>query len=373
MPVMAGRLPLYALLSQALVAFVIEFDNEFEYRTPHRTSDYGATPAPYRVPWLVSMVMWTRFLRFVPDDGVLVRDLQLLSRTAPKELDLWLTRLSRWWGYLVIDSDQGARQSKRISADAIVRPTHGGRIALAVWRPLTGEIEDRWRQRSGSGTMDGLMASLREVAGQLDPALPGFLPILGYGLCSSPPDPKLPPSPEPVGDTSLPALLSKMLYAFAIDFERSSPVSLAMFADILRLTGPEGVPVRELPGAAFVSKEAVAMALSFLRSRGLAFAEPDASRKKVLRLTEKGEEVRRSCVDTIAAIEEIWAQRFGGDKLCALREPLEGLVGDPATGQSPLFQGLQPLPGCWRTSRPPLRGLPHFPMILHRGGFPDGS
>jgi hypothetical protein len=33
----AGRLPLSALVSQALVAFAIEFDNEFEHQMPHRT------------------------------------------------------------------------------------------------------------------------------------------------------------------------------------------------------------------------------------------------------------------------------------------------------------------------------------------------
>jgi hypothetical protein len=32
---------LFALLSQALVAFTIEFDNEFEHRSPHATTDFG--------------------------------------------------------------------------------------------------------------------------------------------------------------------------------------------------------------------------------------------------------------------------------------------------------------------------------------------
>jgi hypothetical protein len=38
-----GRLPLSALLSQVLVAFTIECDNEFERQMPHRTSNYGST------------------------------------------------------------------------------------------------------------------------------------------------------------------------------------------------------------------------------------------------------------------------------------------------------------------------------------------
>ena len=34
----AAGLPLSTLLSQALVAFTIEFDNEFEHQMPHRTT-----------------------------------------------------------------------------------------------------------------------------------------------------------------------------------------------------------------------------------------------------------------------------------------------------------------------------------------------
>jgi hypothetical protein len=54
----------------------------------------------------------------------------------------------------------------------------------------------------------------------------------------------------------------------------------------------------------------------------------------------------------------------------ALRASLEPLAaGDPP----PLFAGLEPYPDNWRASvRPPVI-LPHFPMVLHRGGYPDGS
>ena len=45
--------------------------NEFEHRTPHRTTDYGSGAAP----WLVSMAMWIKYLRFVPDTGITAREL----------------------------------------------------------------------------------------------------------------------------------------------------------------------------------------------------------------------------------------------------------------------------------------------------------
>jgi hypothetical protein len=46
-----GRLS--AWLSQMLVAFTIECDNEFERQLPHRTSNYGSTAGRGAGPWLV--------------------------------------------------------------------------------------------------------------------------------------------------------------------------------------------------------------------------------------------------------------------------------------------------------------------------------
>jgi hypothetical protein len=40
---MANFLPLPTLLSQSLVAFMTEFDNEAERRIPHYTTRHGAT------------------------------------------------------------------------------------------------------------------------------------------------------------------------------------------------------------------------------------------------------------------------------------------------------------------------------------------
>src|ERR1700678_4338575 len=88
--VMSEILPLSALLSHALVAFTIEFDNEFEHRAPHRTTNHGSTAGFSRAPWLVSMVMWSRFMRFVPEQGISVPGLQQPpppdSKTPPRPL-----------------------------------------------------------------------------------------------------------------------------------------------------------------------------------------------------------------------------------------------------------------------------------------------
>ncbi|HEY2130298.1 MAG TPA: SAM-dependent methyltransferase [Streptosporangiaceae bacterium] len=60
----AADRPLSALLSQALVAFTIEFDNESEHQIQHRTTRGPA--AGSRGPWLVSQAMWVNFIRFIP-------------------------------------------------------------------------------------------------------------------------------------------------------------------------------------------------------------------------------------------------------------------------------------------------------------------
>jgi Leucine carboxyl methyltransferase len=55
--------------------------------------------------------------------------------------------------------------------------------------------------------------------------------------------------------------------------------------------------------------------------------------------------------------------------------PLSALLSQAlAAGRPPvLFGGLEPYPDNWRASVRRPATLPHFPMVLHRGGYPDGS
>ena len=69
-------------------------------------------------------------------------------------------------------------------------------------------------------------------------------------------------------------------------------------------------------------------------------------------------------------IERRWDDRFTPGVTGALRASLEPL----AAGQPPVLSaGLQPYPDNWRASVRRPATLPHFPMVLHRGGYPDGS
>jgi hypothetical protein len=117
------------------------------------------------------------------------------------------------------------------------------------------------------------------------------------------------------------------------------------------------------------------MAVSYLEKRGYAAqaAESATSRAKVLVLSAKGRRAAEAYPEAVRNIEEQWRAKLGDELIGSLRGALETLAGEPGARQSRLMSGLQPYPDCWRAHLPAAETLPHFPMILHRGGFPDGS
>ena len=370
---MNGRLPLPTLLSHALVAFTIEFDNEFERQMPHRTTNHRSTAGSAPAPWLVSLVMWSNCMRFVDEQGVPVRELERRARTTTN-----LAGMQRW-GYIVVGPDPADRRPKPPRSAWVVRATPAGRKAQAVWRPLFGTIEKRWQERFGKGESDQLRESLWALASQFDVELPECLPILKYGLFSRAQECEVQASARREDDGGLhlplPVLLSQVLLAFAIEFERESNLSLAISANVLRVLDEKGVRVRYLPLLTGVSKEAINMAMGILRKQRDAVIEADASgsRVKVARLTAKGRKAQDAYRRLLTIIEDRWQERHGQETIRLLRESLERLVGEPTAQESPLFRGLEPYPDGWRASARSPETLPHYPVVLHRGGFPDGS
>jgi hypothetical protein len=153
---------------------------------------------------------------------------------------------------------------------------------------------------------------------------------------------------HPRGDAAPP---TRVLLAFAIEFERESELSLAICANVLRVLDEQGVRVRDLPLLTGVSREAISMAS----------------------LTLKGRESQEAYRRLLGILEERWHARFGKDAIRRLRMSMERLVGEPAVERSPLFRGLEPYPDGWRALIRKPDTLPHYPMALRRGGFPDGS
>jgi DNA-binding MarR family transcriptional regulator len=161
---------------------------------------------------------------------------------------------------------------------------------------------------------------------------------------------------------------------FTLEFERASKLSLPISANALRVLSRVPIRLRELPRLAGISKGAMAMSLGLLEKLECAVVEPDpsATRGKVARLNPKGQRAQLKYHRVLAETEAHWEERFGAQRLSTIRGPLEALVGPPG-GPSPLFRGLQPYPEGWRALLPAPGTLPHYPMVLHRGGWPDGA
>jgi hypothetical protein len=364
------HLPFSALLSQSFVAFTIEFDNEFEHRVPHRTTNYGATPGYPRAPWLVSMAMWTRFMQYIPLEGISIGELQGVLNISNKGLRTWLTRLSKWWSYLSFQPPLGPGSSRRLPAETVVVPTNGGGKAIEVWATLTPMLEQRWRERFGVQSISSLEKTLRAIAGQLDPALPRFFAVLEYEDAKRRPQ----PTQDSRNESTLPQLLARLLLAFAHDFDRESIAPLQSCANVLRVTRDEGTRVRDLSQLTFLSVDGVAAAIrQLVRGRYATLKSDAASRSKIVVLTSKGKLARDRYVSHDGEIEGEWKKRFGVGLIKTLRNSLEELSGSDKSGEIPLLGGVAPFNDGWRASLPPPQGLPYFPLITHRGGFPDGS
>ena len=362
-----ARLSLSALLSQALVAFVIELDNEFEERMPHRTARLGSRGGPPDVPWLASMAMWANCMRYLDEAGTTAAELALRARMGTNFDGM------RRWGYVTLDGHGVGRGDRvaRVRKDTLIRPTRAGLAAQELWAPLPAEIEARWATRFGTDTMRALRAALGDLVGSLSPALPDFPPILGYGLAARW-QPLARTARDVVGELPLFALLARPIVAFAGEFDAASPVSLAMTVDVLRPIDEAGVAVRELPGLTGVTSEPIAIGLSWLEKRGFV-SDVTVDRTKLVRLTASGRAAQIQALGRIDGIESAWSARYGDATISAIRRVLEPLVGDGTAAGSRLFLGLTPPADGWRTSFPMQPRLPHFPMVTHRGGYPDGS
>lgn len=361
-------LPLSTLLSQVVVAHTIELDNEFERR--FQEAGGGAR--------VTSWTMWANLLRFV-GDGVTIGELvgavglprtTVLSRVGGVE---------RWRHVLVGGTTakrDGYGSARGLKDDVIVELTPAGRAAAGIWPGLPVEIETRWRDRFGAPEVDRLVAVLRAVDEGIDVPLPEFLPVVSStnGLALEPGS-----GNAAAGELPLVALLARALMAYTLEFEQGSPLSLPVSANVLRVLDGDGVPVRELPLLTGISKEAVAVSLtSLVKTEYVAVAGAPVSRRTI-RLTPAGEALRadHSCLHV--RITRKWGTRFGARVGEQLRPALEGILDHPE-----LPAGLTPHPESWRARPPYLRltraqiadprgTLPHHPMVLHRGGWPDGS
>jgi len=340
---------LSSLLSQTLVAYTVEFDNQFERRM---------MMAGYRGACL-SLVVWSNLMRFLTNAGQSVRD--LAAQALAPEAGLNLGCLERW-GFVVLQADpaderpvpkrlharagrllrDGWGSGRGIRADWLVHLTEKGRQATEIWPSLFGEIERRWEARFGNDQVEGLRQALGAVVDQLEFDLPQALPMhcndrVTYAKQHH----------RREAANLLPVLLSQLLLAFTLEFEQETRVPLWLCANTLRALEQGPVPLRDIPRLTGASPETSDIGW---QAKPYVAIEPDpaARRGKVVRLTPRGLEAQRTYHRLVHEIEERWQTQFGQEKTRRLRDYLRSLFAARNGDRLLISEGLVPAEGTVR-------------------------
>lgn len=135
----------------------------------------------------------------------------------------------------------------------------------------------------------------------------------------------------------LPGLLdiaSEALFAeFRTELEQSE------FGDIrpthgcvFRFVGGEGLRLTDIAERAKLTKQSVGEIVDDLVERGYAqrIPDPDDKRAKLICLTARGETAQAHGRKLFAKVEKRWAERYGAERIAALREMLEEVAATEA-------------------------------------------
>lgn len=129
----------------------------------------------------------------------------------------------------------------------------------------------------------------------------------------------------------LSALLSQVLTAFTLEFEREvaeagyPELSLSLGSNVLRFLGEEGLRIGAIAELAGVSKQAISQQVAYLEQHGHVVVESDPrdSRAKVVYLTERGRATQDVCRPLFGDVERRWERRYGREEIRGLRRLLE--------------------------------------------------
>ncbi len=394
--------PLSALLSQILVAYTVEFNNEFEWRM---------LQAGYPGAGL-SLGIWCSTMRFVSETGTSVRELATQALAPLKGKMFELGCLERW-RFIELQPDArdqrlvplamhrmtgrerraGWGSGRGIRPEWLVRATPKGLRAIAIWPSLLEEIDNRWERRFGKSQIRQLRSALLAVAEQFDTEFPDalsnhFSEMVEYPARRTKDISKLP----------LSALLSKLLMAFTLDYQRESRVPLAVSANTIRVLGKIPIRESELAQRTGVSREMSDIGW-FLRRFVVREADPGGRRGKLVRLNPLGLAVQAKYWRVVGEIEKRWGEAYGRENIRAIREQLQELFTQRVGERRLLAEGLLPPEGVMRAGqlapalgrrepgpaarqrmrdlveqtaafvRDPANTLPHYPMWDMNRGF----
>jgi hypothetical protein len=343
--------PLFALFSQVLVAFTVEFDNEFERRM---------NEAGYRGTTL-SMVLWSNLVRFLTGGAVSVRDLAHQALAPAAQVKFRLGCLERW-GLVVVQPDSaddrpvprgvharsgrmqrdGWGSGRGIRSGWKVLLTAKGLKAGEIWPHLFSTIEHRWRERFGDDDIASLRQGLEEVVSRIDMELPHGLPG-GWETADAYPA----RTGTGSGRLPLPVLLSQALLAFTIEFDRVSPTPLLLCASTLRVLGEQLTPAAEIPRLTGSSPETSGIGWQ-IKPYIVVEPDPDGGRGTFIRLSPLGLRTQQRYRELVAEIEKSWQARFGAEEVHRLREALLMLFVPRLGDRLLVSEGLVPQEGTVR-------------------------
>jgi hypothetical protein len=373
----APHKPLSALLSQILIAYTVELDSEFERRM-RETQSRSAR---------LSLVIWLNVLRFLADGPVSVRTLAAHALAGEDQGKAPLCCLERW-GFILLQPGKraGFGSGRGIRADWPVQLTASGETAIRIWPELIPQIDARWSKRFGDDATR-LRHSLEAIEHQIDLELPQGLPsaILQLALFA-------PRKSAAEDGLPLPVLLSRVLLAFALDFERESRTPISLCANTIRVLSDEPIPEAEIPKRTGCSAETAGIGWQH-KPYIVVERDPARGRGKFVRLSEAGIKAQERYYSIARNIEEKWKERFG-TATKEIRESLTTLL-----KRSELSEGLKPPPGTTRAGaqtpalgrvdigpaarqrqrdlviqteafvRDPAGALPHYPLWDMNRGF----
>jgi DNA-binding MarR family transcriptional regulator len=135
----------------------------------------------------------------------------------------------------------------------------------------------------------------------------------------------------------LPGLLDIVAEAFFGEFREE--LEQSEFGDIrpthgcvFRYVQGDGLRLTDLAERAKLTKQSVGEIVDDLVERGYAqrIPDPEDRRAKLICLTERGERAQLHGRRLFAKVEKRWAERYGAERIAALRELLEEVAADKA-------------------------------------------
>ena len=332
------------------MAFAIEADNAAEAAGSEHVGRL----------FRISVAMWANGLRLIDDGGTTVDELRSRARAACN-----IGGLERW-GWIAV-GDVGTKRRdgygshRGVQGSTVLRPTRAGSYARRLWPRVVTRVEEQWQVRFGTELVGRLRDALAPLAGRMPWSPPEVNPSDGFYTHIF----DGPAAADDAEHTPLVALLGQALTALTLEHEKDAEVSLPIAADLLRVIDDRVSRMHDLPLLSGVSKEAVAMAVNYLLRDHLSEPRPE-----------------RSIALTVTGLDALdgYRARAGRWRNAALQHLLEEVV----ENREALAEGLVPPQGCWRGEKPylaqtqrlladPPGALPWHPMVLHRGGWPDGS